>query len=200
VSVTLSVVPGVKMEDVEEEQPARRKEHRRVPSKIAMDEVKAAVAEGEAPPGLPMKKSGTAPSVPQSEERVGVNMKATDALAGELWENKKERIRRTSKWSSNSDWDLRSMIVKSGDDCRQEHLAVQLVAHFYGKSLFSWPSMYYYIFLLLLLSHFSCQHGIHLMWLLLSGLKFAEGCIFLLVLLPCHLRDVSVQNKVLCLP
>jgi hypothetical protein len=40
------------------------------------------------------------------------------------------------------------MIVKSGDDCRQEHLAVQLVAHFYGKSLFSWPSMYYYIFLL----------------------------------------------------
>ncbi|CAK9192430.1 unnamed protein product [Sphagnum jensenii] len=127
VSVTLSVVPGVKMEDVEEEQPARRKEHRRVPSKIAMDEVKAAVAEGEAPPGLPMKKSGTAPS----QERVGVNMKATDALAGELWENKKERIRRTSKWSSNSDWDLRSMIVKSGDDCRQEHLAVQLVAHFY---------------------------------------------------------------------
>ncbi len=28
------------------------------------------------------------------------------------------------------------MIVKSGDDCRQEHLAVQLVAHFYGESLF----------------------------------------------------------------
>jgi phosphatidylinositol 4-kinase len=28
------------MEDVEEEQPARRKEHRRVPSTIAMDEVK----------------------------------------------------------------------------------------------------------------------------------------------------------------
>jgi phosphatidylinositol kinase/protein kinase (PI-3 family) len=63
-------------------------------------------------------------------------VKATDALAGELWEKKKERIRRASKWSSNPDWDLRSMIVKSGDDCRQEHLAVQLVAHFYGK--FSW--------------------------------------------------------------
>ncbi|CAM6034140.1 unnamed protein product [Sphagnum compactum] len=126
VRVMLSVVPGVNMEDVEEEQPARRKEHRRVPSTIAMDEVKAAVADGEAPPGLPMKKSGTAPS-----ESVGVNVKATDALAGELWENKKERIQRASKWSSNPDWDLRSMIVKSGDDCRQEHLAVQLVAHFY---------------------------------------------------------------------
>jgi hypothetical protein len=38
-------VPGVKMEDVEEEQPARRKEHRRVPSKIAMDEVKVSNCE-----------------------------------------------------------------------------------------------------------------------------------------------------------
>jgi len=28
--------------------------------------LQAAVADGEAPPGLPMKKSGTAPSVPQS--------------------------------------------------------------------------------------------------------------------------------------
>lgn len=40
VRVLLSVVPGVKMEDIEEEQPARRKDHRRVPSTIAMAEVK----------------------------------------------------------------------------------------------------------------------------------------------------------------
>ncbi|XP_024378951.1 phosphatidylinositol 4-kinase beta 1 isoform X2 [Physcomitrium patens] len=129
VSVVLSVVPGVNMEDIEEEQPTRSKDHRRVPSTIAMAEVKAAVAEGEAPAGLPVKKSGTAPT--QTEERLGVNGKATDALAGELWEKKRERIRKTSKWSSSPDWDLRSMIVKSGDDCRQEHLAVQLIGHFY---------------------------------------------------------------------
>lgn len=28
---------------------------------------------------------------------------------------------------------MHQVIVKSGDDCRQEHLAVQLVGHFYGK-------------------------------------------------------------------
>jgi phosphatidylinositol kinase/protein kinase (PI-3 family) len=52
-------------------------------------------------------------------------------LAGELWAVKKERIRRSSVHGKSSSWDLRSVIVKSGDDCRQEHLAVQLVAHFY---------------------------------------------------------------------
>lgn len=49
--------------------------------------------------------------VPQ--ERIGINVKATDALAGELWENKRERIQRSSKWSSNTNWDLRSVSRKS---------------------------------------------------------------------------------------
>jgi hypothetical protein len=40
VSVVLSVVPGLNMEDIEEEQPARKKDHRRIPSTIAMAEVK----------------------------------------------------------------------------------------------------------------------------------------------------------------
>jgi len=40
VTVVLSVVPGVNMEDIEEEQPARKKDHRRIPSTIAMAEVK----------------------------------------------------------------------------------------------------------------------------------------------------------------
>lgn len=131
VSVLLTAVPGVNMEDIEDEDPVRRKDHRRVPSTIAMAQVKAAAAKGEAPLGLTVKKSLTGTTQSQSEEGAGSDGKATDALAGELWEVKKERIRKTSKFGNMSGWDLRSVIVKSGDDCRQEHLAVQLISHFY---------------------------------------------------------------------
>jgi hypothetical protein len=38
--------------------------------------------------------------------------KATDALAGELWEVKKERIRQTSKFGGLPGWDLRSVSLQ----------------------------------------------------------------------------------------
>lgn len=40
VKVTLSAVPGVSMDDVDENEPTRKKDHRRVPSTIAIEEVK----------------------------------------------------------------------------------------------------------------------------------------------------------------
>ncbi|XP_020246312.1 phosphatidylinositol 4-kinase beta 1-like [Asparagus officinalis] len=131
VTVSLSAVPGVKMEDVDDQEPPRRKDHRRVPSTIAMEEVKAAAAKGQAPPGLPLK--GARQNSPDEQPKVpnGGILKPTDALSGELWELKKERIRSSSAYGKLLGWDLRSFIVKSGDDCRQEHLAVQLVAQFY---------------------------------------------------------------------
>ncbi|KAL5555544.1 hypothetical protein UlMin_037780 [Ulmus minor] len=130
VRVVLTADPGVRLEDIEVHGPPRRKEHRRVPSTVAIEEVKAAAAKGEAPPGLPLKGAGQ----DSSDAKPGVNgstPKASDALSGELWEVKKERIRKASVYGKLPGWDLRSVIVKSGDDCRQEHLAVQLISHFY---------------------------------------------------------------------
>ncbi|KAK9292518.1 hypothetical protein L1049_020491 [Liquidambar formosana] len=131
VRVVLTADPGVSMEDIEDQEPPRRKEHRRVPSTIAIEEVKAAAAKGEAPPGLPLKGAGQDSSDAQPKVTNGGIPKASDALSGELWEVKKERIRKASVYGKLPGWDLRSIIVKSGDDCRQEHLAVQLISHFY---------------------------------------------------------------------
>nr|ACM17551.1 phosphatidylinositol kinase [Oryza brachyantha] len=131
VKVTLSAVPGVNMDDVDDNEPIRKKDHRRVPSTIAIEEVKAAALKGAAPPGLPLKGVGQSAQNIDSKAIDGGDPKPTDALAGELWAVKRERIRRFSVHGKLPGWDLRSVIVKSGDDCRQEHLAVQLVAHFY---------------------------------------------------------------------
>ncbi|XP_042492204.1 phosphatidylinositol 4-kinase beta 1-like isoform X3 [Macadamia integrifolia] len=131
VRVVLTADPGVSMDDIEDQEPPRRKEHRRVPSTIAIEEIKAAAAKGEAPPGLPLKGAGQDSSDAQPKVTNGGIPKAADALSGELWEVKKERIRKASIHGKLPGWDLCSFIVKSGDDCRQEHLAVQLVSHFY---------------------------------------------------------------------
>ncbi|KAK4585538.1 hypothetical protein RGQ29_022976 [Quercus rubra] len=130
VRVVLTADPGVRMEDIEDQGPPRRKEHRRVPSTVAIEAVKAAAAKGEAPAGLPLKGAGQDSTDAQPRFN-GSSLKASDALSGELWEVKKERIRRASVHGNSPGWDLRSVIVKSGDDCRQEHLAVQLISHFY---------------------------------------------------------------------
>ncbi|XP_057418596.1 phosphatidylinositol 4-kinase beta 1-like isoform X2 [Lotus japonicus] len=130
VRVVLKADPGIRMEDIEDQAPRRRKEHRRVPSTVAIEEVKAAAAKGEAPLGLPLKGAGQDSSDAQPRTD-GITPKASDALSGELWEVKKERIQKASIHGNVPGWDLRSVIVKSGDDCRQEHLAVQLISHFY---------------------------------------------------------------------
>ncbi|XP_045824098.1 phosphatidylinositol 4-kinase beta 1-like [Trifolium pratense] len=130
VRVVLKADPGVRMEDIEDPAPRRRKEHRRIPSIVALEEVKAAAAKGKAPLGLPLKGAGQDSSDAKPRAN-GIIPKASDALSGELWEVKKERIKKASVHGNLPGWDLRSVIVKSGDDCRQEHLAVQLISHFY---------------------------------------------------------------------
>ncbi|KAK7358828.1 hypothetical protein VNO77_00768 [Canavalia gladiata] len=130
VRVVLTADPRVRLEDIKDQAPPRRKEHRRVPSTVAIEEVKAAAAKGEAPLGLPLKGAGQDSSDAQPRAN-GITPKASDALSGELWEAKKDRVCKASIYGKLPGWDLRSVIVKSGDDCRQEHLAVQLISHFY---------------------------------------------------------------------
>ncbi|KAL1196304.1 Phosphatidylinositol 4-kinase beta 2 [Cardamine amara subsp. amara] len=130
VRVVLTADPGLRMESLADPGASRRKEHRRVPSIIAYEEVRAAAAKGETPPGLPLKGAGQDSSDVQPMANGGM-LKAGDALSGEFWEGKRLRIRKNSVYGNLPGWDLRSIIVKSGDDCRQEHLAVQLISHFF---------------------------------------------------------------------
>ena len=49
------------------------------------------------------------------------------AVFGEAWQMKKERIRRSSPYGWMKNWDLMSVIVKTGADLRQEAFACQLI-------------------------------------------------------------------------
>jgi phosphatidylinositol 4-kinase len=62
----------------------------------------------------------------------GVNRKGdvddpSAAMFGEAWETKKDRIRRSSPYGWMKNWDLVSVIVKTGSDLRQEAFACQLI-------------------------------------------------------------------------
>ncbi|SCV03122.1 LANO_0G02278g1_1 [Lachancea nothofagi CBS 11611] len=53
--------------------------------------------------------------------------KKDTSYLGEDWNAKKERIRATSEFGNLENWDLCSVIAKSGDDLRQEAFACQLI-------------------------------------------------------------------------
>jgi len=49
----------------------------------------------------------------------------------ELWVEKEERLRKSSPYGNLPGWKLQSVVVKAGDDLRQEQLAVQLISTFH---------------------------------------------------------------------
>lgn len=53
------------------------------------------------------------------------------AVFGEAWEAKRERIRKSSPYGWMKNWDLVSVIVKTGADLRQEAFACQLISVFH---------------------------------------------------------------------
>ena len=98
--------------------------------------MQAAALKGEAPPGLPLKGSGQASSDAQpkvsdiklvnifylwqacnwweilfylKQDVDGATPKASDALSGELWQTKKDRIRQASVYGKQPGWDLCSV-------------------------------------------------------------------------------------------
>ena len=61
-------------------------------------------------------------------QRKGDRDDPSAATFGEAWEQKKERIRRSSPYGWIKHWDLVSVIVKTGADLRQEAFACQLIS------------------------------------------------------------------------
>lgn len=60
-------------------------------------------------------------------QRKGDRDDPSAAVFGEAWETKKERIRKSSPYGWMKNWDLVSVIVKTGSDLRQEAFACQLI-------------------------------------------------------------------------
>jgi phosphatidylinositol 4-kinase len=56
---------------------------------------------------------------------------AAEAAYGERWSARKDRVQAASPHGRRPGWDLRCVIVKTGDDCRQELLAMQLIRAFH---------------------------------------------------------------------
>jgi phosphatidylinositol 4-kinase B len=70
-------------------------------------------------------------SVPTSPTSLQFHKRSAGGL-GERWIDKVERIRRASPYGNQPGWCLKPIIVKAGDNCRQELLAIQLVRTFAG--------------------------------------------------------------------
>lgn len=80
----------------------------------------------------PMSSEAGATRMENDLKTGGIQRKDADdpsrANFGEAWSLKKMRIRKASPYGWMKNWDLISVIVKTGDDLRQEAFAVQLIS------------------------------------------------------------------------
>jgi len=85
-----------------------------------------------APTAMPVAQPG-----PQDNSAVSKRIKRNELAKktrhrvwGESWEDRKERIRQASPFGGYPSWGLNSVVVKGGDDLRQELLASQVIRVF----------------------------------------------------------------------
>ena len=105
--------------------------HQRKPSEIGLIEMAAQVNRTS---WAPEKDAFDVTSLPTA---TGVGAALTSSPhkrsaggLGELWADKRERIRHSSPYGNLPGWGLKPIIIKAGDNCRQELLALQLVRTF----------------------------------------------------------------------
>ena len=77
------------------------------------------------------KAMATTTTAPSSTGGGGVQKSTKSTVHGEKWSILKARLRGASPHGNRPGWDVRCVIVKSGDDCRQELLAMQLISTFH---------------------------------------------------------------------
>lgn len=99
--------------------------------------VTAGSEEGETPIPPNLNAEAGAARMENDQKTSGVERKAdrddpSAATFGEEWTVKRERIRKSSPYGWCKNWDLLSVIVKTGADLRQEAFACQLI-HVCGK-------------------------------------------------------------------
>jgi len=130
--------------------PSRPPSHQRKPSDLGLEEMAEAIHHEihaplealdatAAPPALTPKRpqsagamtitlddgpgSPTTPSIPSPWKRSAGGL-------GEKWCDKVERVRSSSPYGTLPGWSLKPVIIKAGDNCRQELLAIQLTRQF----------------------------------------------------------------------
>eukprot|EP00930_Biecheleria_cincta_P068779 TRINITY_DN56615_c0_g1_i1.p1 TRINITY_DN56615_c0_g1~~TRINITY_DN56615_c0_g1_i1.p1 ORF type:complete len:894 (+),score=203.41 TRINITY_DN56615_c0_g1_i1:116-2797(+) len=66
----------------------------------------------------------------EARKRKELALQTRDAIWGESWQEKTKRIRKRSPYRHYASWSLNAMMVKGGDDLRQELLASQIIEQF----------------------------------------------------------------------
>lgn len=127
VRIELRLKPGLDLTV----KPPNSSKHRRMPSREALLQV---AKQHKLPPPVIMAtiESTTEYDGADSDLKKQGELEKAQEVYGEKWEDRKERIRRKSPHGNRPGWDLRCVIVKSGDDCRQELLSMQLIRTFHS--------------------------------------------------------------------